>query len=92
MAGEDWTFKELDQAAGLPKGSAFRAFKSLALVQGRDFQVLTPAGNAAAIAELKRSGRVYASSITVVLLTAHGQQAVTAALSPQHHHRFDLDQ
>lgn len=68
---EAWPgFKQLDEAAARPKGEAFRAFRRLERQwrQGQDYRLLQADVDAAEIAELKRSGRVYRSSANVVLL------------------------
>jgi hypothetical protein len=63
----------LDRRAGLPKGSSFRAFKAARaeLREGRDYQRLDAAADAARIAELRAAGRIYPSSVHVVLIAAH---------------------
>lgn len=68
----DWhSFKELDEAVGLPKGEAFRAFRRLERLwlQDRDYRLLQAQEDASEIAELKHSGRVYRGSANVVLLS-----------------------
>ena len=62
--------RELDQRHHVPKGTSFRAFKQAepGLAEGRDFCVLRPDADAAAIEDLRRSGRIYASSVNVVLI------------------------
>ena len=68
----DWlTLKELDERMRRPKGSAFRAFKALAreLDEGRDFRVLDPRQYSARIEALRSAGRIYRSSVNVVLLS-----------------------
>lgn len=70
MSPAAWlTLRELDQAAGAPKGTAFRAFKRLhaALVEGRDFRLLDAATDAAEIAGL--GARAYASSRNVLVFS-----------------------
>lgn len=64
------TFRTLDRVLGAPKGTAFRAFKSNldALVEGEDHLRLESGTEDAPIAELKAAGRVYPSSVHVVLL------------------------
>jgi hypothetical protein len=66
------TLRELDQRAGYPKGSAFKAFKALRprLEDGRDFRRLDAMGDAQEIAALREGGRIYPSSIHVVLVSA----------------------
>lgn len=76
------TLAELDRIGGLAKGSAFRAFKRLEaeLLEGKDFTLLTAASDAAGIKKLKAEGRVYASSIIVVLLAPDAAQKILAAM------------
>jgi hypothetical protein len=64
------SLREIDEAAGAPKGSAFRAFKRLLpeLVEGRDFLVAAAATHADLRARLLSSGRVYRNSVNPVLL------------------------
>ena len=63
-------FRELDEAAGLPKGSAFRAFKRLepSLHEGQDFHLLLPGRDDARIEELRAQDRVYRNSVNIVLV------------------------
>lgn len=72
------SFRTLDRALDAPKGTAFRAFKhcSVPLEEGRDFLRLDGAEEPEAIAGLKTAGRVYPSSVHVVLLTAPGVDKV----------------
>lgn len=72
------TLKELDAAAGLPKGSAFRAFKRLepGLREGAHFRVLRPGADDAEIAALRAAGRAYGASRVVILLGEHAASAV----------------
>lgn len=64
------SFRELDDQAGLPKGRAFRVFKRLdpPLRENEDFLLLNSDQDSDTIAGLRRQGRIYASSIQVVLL------------------------
>lgn len=68
------SFRELDQQWKAPKGTAFRAFKRAlpTLTEGRDFIHLSPMHDADSIASLRAAGRIYSSSVSVVLLTASG--------------------
>lgn len=77
------TLKELDAAAGRPKGSAFRAFKRLepGLREGAQFRVLRPGTDDAAIDALRAAGRVYGASRVVILLEGETARAVSAALA-----------
>jgi hypothetical protein len=64
------TFRELDEAGGLTKGNAFRAFKRIEaqLTEHKDYEVLWPQHQREAIEILRTGGRIYASSVNVVLL------------------------
>ena len=64
------SLRELDEAAGLPKGSAFRAFKRLRsdLREGEDFLVLDHQTHSALVAALHAQDRLYRSSVRPVLL------------------------
>jgi hypothetical protein len=63
--------RELDAAAGQPKGWAFRAFKQLLpqLVEGADFVVLDHQRDAASIELLHSADRLYRSSVKPVMLS-----------------------
>ena len=63
------TLRELDEAAGAVKGTAFRAFKALApaLSEPRDFRLLDARRDAAQIAALGE--RAYRSSRNVLLFS-----------------------
>jgi len=79
----DWlSFKQLDEAAALPKGEAFRAFRRLEPQwrQDQDYRLLQSDLDAAEIAELKRSGQVYRSSANVVLLAPARAEQLLAIL------------
>lgn len=77
------TLKELDAAAGLPKGSAFRAFKRLepAWREGVQFRVLRPGRDDAEIGALRAAGRIYGASRVIVLLGDEAASAIGAALA-----------
>jgi len=64
------TFRELDEAAARPKGSAFRAFKRIEpqLREGQDFRLLRPGRDDAEIETLRQNQRIYANSVNIVLL------------------------
>lgn len=66
--GAERTLRELDEAAGLAKGSAFRAFKRLALQEGRDFRQLDPVRDETEIVALRGGNRVYLGTVAPVLL------------------------
>lgn len=75
--------RELDEAAGLPKGTAFRAFKALlgSLEEGRDFVVLDHQTAQTLAARLIAEGRLYRSSVNPVLLAAPAAARVRAAMA-----------
>ena len=79
------TLKELDAAAGRPKGAAFRAFKRLepSWREGEQFRVLRPERDAAELDALRASGRLYAASRVAILLAPAAAAAVRAALGPE---------
>lgn len=76
------SFKELDRACGVVKGSAFRAFKALAaeLTEGVDFYCYDARLAAQTHAELLHAGRIYAGTVNAVLLEARAQALITAHL------------
>lgn len=78
-----WTLKEIDQSRGAPKGTAFRAFKRLKshFVEGDDFFYLSASQDAETIESLRRSRRIYASSIHVVLFPEASYQAIVQYLN-----------
>lgn len=76
------TFKELDLACGVIKGSAFRAFKALGeqLVEGVDFHCHDARLASSTHAELVLTGRLYAGTINAVLLEGRAQALIAAHL------------
>jgi hypothetical protein len=74
--------REIDLRAGTGKGAAFRAFKALApnLTEGRDYRVLDPDKDREVIDTLRHTGRIYASSVRVVLLAPAAAQRLTEVL------------
>lgn len=81
----DHTFKEIDVRHGRVKGSAFRAFKRVRerLREGVDFQHLDARAERERIDALRRAGRIYASSVNVVILSESGYRQVRAALASE---------
>lgn len=73
-----WSLKEIDEARGAAKGTAFLAFKQLrdGFDEGRDFYYLNGDQDDAEIETLRVQGRVYANSVNAVLLTETGYNAV----------------
>ena len=82
MKSSGYTLREIDEHLGRPKGSAFRAFKRLrhTLRENIDFTVLSARTAKAEIERLRTRGRIYRSSINVVILAESGFERVCAAL------------
>jgi hypothetical protein len=79
----DWVgLREIDRRAGTGKGTAFRAFKALApnLIEGTDYRVLDPHRDREVIDTLRHAGRIYASSVRVVLLAPAAALRLTEVL------------
>lgn len=82
----DWlSLRELDERAARPKGEAFRAFRRLEAgwQQDLDYRLLRvdDADAAAEIASLRAAGRIYPSSVSVVLLSPARSAQLLALLS-----------
>ena len=77
-----FTLREIDERLGLRKGSAFRAFKRQrhSLRENVDFTVLPARTAKAEIERLRAQGRIYRSSINVVVLAESGLARVRAEL------------
>lgn len=77
-----WTLKEIDQRRAAPKGTAFRAFKRLKndFIEGHDFFYLSANEDAESIESLRRSGRIYASTIHALLFPQASYQAIVKHL------------
>jgi len=69
---------ELDRAAGKVKGSAFRAFRHIESQwrESLDFRVLDHEQDRATITALRDNGRIYASTVNLVLLSPAMAQAI----------------
>jgi hypothetical protein len=79
----DWVgLREIDLRAGTGKGAAFRAFKALApnLIEGTDYRVLDPCKDREVIDALRYAGRIYLSSVRVVLLAPAAAMRLTEVL------------
>lgn len=74
--------RELDESTGLPKGSAFRAFKTQvqALDEGRDYVVLDQRSAEGRAASAALGERLYRSSVAAVLLAPPAATRVRAAM------------
>ena len=77
-----YTLRDIDVRLGRPKGSAFRAFKRQreTLRENVDFTLLAARTARAEIERLRAAGRIYRSSINVVVLTESGFERVRAEL------------
>ena len=82
MPIEGYTLREIDVLLGRPKGSAFRAFKRQQelLRENIDFTVLTAHTAKTEIERLRAQGRIYRSSINVIVLAESGFERVRAEL------------
>ncbi len=82
MHAQGYTLREIDERFGRRKGSAFRAFKRRrhSLGEGVDFTVLPARTARAEIERLRAQGRIYRSSINVVILTGSGLERIRADL------------
>lgn len=76
------SFRELDQAGGVPKGSAFRVFKHIEqdLEESRDYVLLRSQDQRDLIESLRSSQRIYASSVNVVLLSTATERLILKQL------------
>lgn len=77
---ETLSLRQLDELNQLPKGNAFRWFKSCEaeLVEGDDYHYLPAEEHAAFIDQLKRGGQIYATTCHLLLLTRSGYQRMLA--------------
>ena len=82
MNTRGYTLREIDVLLGRPKGSAFRAFKRQreSLRESIDFTVLPARTAKTEIERLRAQGRIYRSSINVIVLAESGFERVRAEL------------
>ena len=82
MSTQGYTLREIDVRLGRPKGSAFRAFKRQRqfLRENIDFTVLPACTARTEIERLRAQGRIYRSSINVIVLAGSGFERVRAEL------------
>lgn len=73
-----WSLKEIDEARGAKKGTAFLAFKQLkeSFDEGRDFYYLSSIQDSREIEQLRSSGRIYETTVNAILFTEGGYQSV----------------
>lgn len=85
LSAEDFiSFKELDTRWGAPEGTAFRTFKRALpeLRENLDFMRLDAIQNRDQIQRLRLAGRIYTSSVHVVLLSETGLHKLTRPWIP----------
>lgn len=73
-----WSLKEIDEARGAKKGTAFLAFKQLkeSFDEGRDFYYLSSSQDSREIEQLRSSKRIYETTVNAILFTEGGYQSV----------------
>jgi hypothetical protein len=78
------SLRQLDELNQVAKGTTFRLFKALrgSLTEGRDFFRLDAAEHAELLQRLRAEGRIYPTSVHVVLLTESGYRRLRAPGSP----------
>jgi hypothetical protein len=74
------SLREIDAASGQPKGSAFRAFKSLPLREGIDFQVLHPVCDGPAFTAVRADGRLYPGALRAILVSDEARRRIEQVL------------
>lgn len=76
------TFKQLDELYCRPKGSAFRVFKRLEAqwLEGEHFYCIDSRNQPELFADLRRSGRLYPSTVNAVLIAETGCQLIAKNL------------
>jgi hypothetical protein len=76
------TFREVDEALQLPKGTAFRAFRKIesSLHEGTDFSLLRSDEDGDTIRSLRSSGRIYRASVNAVLVSDSVRQRIEQML------------
>lgn len=76
------SLREIDAALGQPKGSAFRAFKSLPLREGIDFHVLHPVCDGPAFTAVRAAGRLYPGALRAILVNDEARLRIEQVLKP----------
>jgi len=71
---ETLSFRQIDQLNQLPKGTGFRLFKSgrEELVEGCDYFYLPASLHSKQIETLKKTGKIYATTVNLVLFSRAG--------------------
>jgi hypothetical protein len=74
------SLREIDAALGRPKGSAFRAFKSLPLREGVDFYVLHPDRDGPAFTIVQARGQLYPGAQRAILVSDEARRRIEQVL------------
>ena len=74
------SLREIDEALGKAKGSAFRAFKSLPLREGVDFCVLHPDHDGLAFTAVQATGRLYPGALRAILVSGEARRRIEQVL------------
>ncbi len=74
------SLREIDAALGRPKGSAFRAFKSLPLQEGIDYCVLRPDRDGLAFTAVRAQGRLYPGALRAILVSDEARRRIEQVL------------
>ena len=77
------SLREIDLECGQPNGSAFRAFKKLQenFTESYDYVVLHHQDDAKVIETLRAAGRIYRSSVNIILLAPTAAQRIQEELN-----------
>jgi hypothetical protein len=77
------SLREIDEALGKAKGSAFRAFKSLPLREGVDFCVLHPDCDGLAFTAVQATGRLYPGALRAILVSDETRRRIEQVFKPR---------
>ena len=74
------SFRQIDERNGVPKGTTFRIFKRRRplLVEGEDYFYLPAEAHGETIDRLRNEGRIYPSTVHLVLITEGGYRKLRA--------------
>jgi hypothetical protein len=75
------SFRQIDERNGVPKGTTFRIFKRRRhlLVEGDDYFYLPAEAHGETISALRDEGRIYLSTVHLVLVTERGYGKLIAS-------------
>lgn len=73
------SFRQIDERHGVPKGTTFRIFKRRRdlLVEGDDYFYLPADAHGEMIDRLRDEGRIYPSTVHLVLITERGYRKLS---------------